>query len=78
MGDCTDPLMYLEQCRDYLPLNPLMDDELPSFAMYFMAWLASGEVGNIWDSGNWEHLALTLLNEELWRTITEDRNFGFG
>lgn len=28
MGDCTDPLMYFEQCRDYLALNPLTDEEL--------------------------------------------------
>lgn len=28
MGDCTDPLNYLEQCRDYLALNPLTDVEL--------------------------------------------------
>lgn len=28
MEDCSDPLMYLEQCHDYMASYPLTDDKL--------------------------------------------------
>lgn len=67
MGDCIDPLMYLEQCQDYLALNPVTDEDCYPLQYSFLhtLWLVGcSEAGNIYLEGLWEKFLSALLSED--------------
>ena len=70
MGDDSDPLTYLGQCRDYLALNPLSDEEL----LATLRNVLFGTARDWWDvvrleTGTWrefEHKFLSAFLSEDW------------
>ena len=69
MEDCSDPLLYVEKCNDYLSLNPLSDEEI----LATMSCVLHGTARDWWDVTRLEtHSWKEFENKFLFAFLSED------